>query len=274
MRITDIRKLTPEQKTEQLKVEYSKYCSIEKCVEKFECLEEHVLTALLDLNIFEKRKCSGDCREWKPFSEFHKYNRSFTGITSKCKICRNKAGKVYHSKEEVKIRHNNYLKEYNKTDKAKNLKKEYKQKESAKEIRRNYENHKRKTDVFFALHKRISKLLRNALIKKNGQTWPKLLGFSSRELEKSLRKRMIEGMSWKNFLKSELQIDHIRPINSFDMSKREEFNMCWSLENFQLLWVSDNTSKQDKWDGTPENISFNLQYITLAEFRNNLRLMT
>ncbi|MBC8427282.1 MAG: hypothetical protein H8D97_00160 [Proteobacteria bacterium] len=63
-----------------------------------------------------------------------------------------------------------------------------------------------------------------------------------------------------------------RPINSFSIIDCTdlEFKKCWTLNNFQLLYKRDNIRKKDKWDGTPENVSFNLNYVTLAELQENL----
>lgn len=38
-----------------------------------------------------------------------------------------------------------------------------------------------------------------------------------------------------------------------------------------MLFTCDNISKLDKWDGTEENITFNLKYITYIELQQHIK---
>ena len=38
-------------------------------------------------------------------------------------------------------------------------------------------------------------------------------------------------------------VDHIRPCAAFDLTSAEDFAACWSLENLQPLWASENVRK-------------------------------
>jgi hypothetical protein len=77
-------------------------------------------------------------------------------------------------------------------------------------------------------------------------------------------------------MEGKLHLDHIRPISSFNYKSYEdiEFKKCWSLNNLQLLFACDNISKLNKWDGTPENIKFNLKYITYKELKQHIKELT
>lgn len=42
-------------------------------------------------------------------------------------------------------------------------------------------------------------------------------------------------------------VDHIRPLSTFDLSKREEFLMAVHYTNLQPLWASENLRKNKKY---------------------------
>lgn len=71
------------------------------------------------------------------------------------------------------------------------------------------------------------------------------------ELVIHLESQFIDGMTWDNHGMNGWHIDHIRPISSFnfDSTDHPDFKKCWALDNLQPLWVEDNLSKGDKWDG-------------------------
>ena len=53
-------------------------------------------------------------------------------------------------------------------------------------------------------------------------------------------------MTWENFMKGEIHIDHIRPCSSFNLSDTEEQRKCFNYKNLQPLWAVDNLRKADK----------------------------
>ena len=55
-------------------------------------------------------------------------------------------------------------------------------------------------------------------------------------------------MSWDNYGRNGWEIDHIKPISSFNFNsyKDKEFKECWSLENLQPLWAEENIRKSNK----------------------------
>ena len=52
-------------------------------------------------------------------------------------------------------------------------------------------------------------------------------------------------MSWKNHSLKGWHIDHIKPINKFDLSKPSELKRCFNYKNLQPLWAEVNVRKKD-----------------------------
>jgi hypothetical protein len=55
--------------------------------------------------------------------------------------------------------------------------------------------------------------------------------------------KMIDGMNWDN-----IHIDHIKPIDAFDLNIHEEFLECCHYTNFQPLFGKVNIIKSNKWN--------------------------
>jgi hypothetical protein len=71
------------------------------------------------------------------------------------------------------------------------------------------------------------------------------------ELKKHLESKFQPGMSWDNYGRNGWHIDHVRPDISFDYASMNdmEFKECWSLNNLQPMWESDNCRKGSKYEG-------------------------
>ena len=72
--------------------------------------------------------------------------------------------------------------------------------------------------------------------------------------------KMVDGMTWDN-----IHLDHIKPINAFNLDDHDEFLNCCHYSNFQPLLAADNLSKNSKWNET-DNI-FWLENITGKEYK-------
>jgi len=66
-------------------------------------------------------------------------------------------------------------------------------------------------------------------------------------------------MNWDN-----IHIDHIKPVNSFNLDDEEEFLSCCNYTNLQPLLVEVNLSKNCKW--SDEDDAFWLQNIKDKEY--------
>lgn len=83
-----------------------------------------------------------------------------------------------------------------------------------------------------------------------------LIGCSVEQFLKHIESQWQPGMSWDNYGQRNdcWQLDHIRPVASFDLTKADDVEACFNYKNYQPLWAVDNRKKRDKW-GEPCNAS-------------------
>jgi hypothetical protein len=76
----------------------------------------------------------------------------------------------------------------------------------------------------------------------------KLLGCSIEECRKHIESLWLPGMTWENhgFGKDKWHIDHILPLDSFDLTDPEQFKRAVHYKNLQPLWQPDNLRKSNK----------------------------
>ena len=92
---------------------------------------------------------------------------------------------------------------------------------------------------------RIRIALRTKHIKKRHKTI-ELLGCSYSFLRKHLESLFKPGMNWENHGRRGWHVDHIRPINKFDLSDIDQQKICFHYSNLQPLWWKENLLKSDK----------------------------
>lgn len=161
-----------------------------------------------------RKKCN-TCFEIKNFEDFHKESKTYDGRQGKCIECT----KEYNSS------YNPYLKEYN-VKKA-----------------REYYNHKRKTDPQFKLSLNLRNRL-NTLVKsylKNGKTVSNhsalnLIGIPIEDFVSYIESQFVKGyMNWENH--GEVwELDHIKPISSYDLTQDDQLKECFNFKNYQPLF--------------------------------------
>lgn len=184
------------------------------------------------------------CSEVKNESEFYVSSKSV------CKVCKLKYQKKLH--EENKEEKSEYNKKYrakNREHLANERKEWYEQnKEHFHEYHNQYRKERRKKDPLYAVMNDIRSRIRFELRKnKQSESSKKFLGCSIEELKKYLESKFHPGMTWENRGFWGWHIDHIRPIASFDLSKKEERLKCFHYTNLQPLWAIDNFRKNDKY---------------------------
>lgn len=172
-----------------------------------------------------------NCGEDKPVSEYYilKYKKGFK-FCARCKKC------------EVARRSTPDCLAYNK-----------KYRKDRPEKFRKYEREKfRKKyniDHIFTLKHKLRKRAYGAMKKYGvGARRPgshiKDLGCTVEQLAKHLESQFRDGMSWEN--QGEWHIDHIIPLDAFDLTIREQFLKAVHYTNLQPLWKTDNLKKGAK----------------------------
>ncbi len=150
-------------------------------------------------------------------SKYYKDNRKKDGLFACCKDCHNLMCVKYHG-----------------TDKF-------------RDYRAKYEYNRYRSNIQFKLTKILRSRIRMA-IKTNAKVGSAVsdLGCSIPELKKYLESKFQHGMTWKNLSKNGWNIDHIVPLDSFDLSDREQFLKACHFTNLQPLWAIDNMKKGNR----------------------------
>lgn len=107
-----------------------------------------------------------------------------------------------------------------------------------------YHRMKRNEDIGFRLSSNLRNRVRKAMLGINRSTSTlKLIGCSIEELISHIESKFIAGMSWTNY--GEWHIDHIKPLNSFDLTDPVQLSAACNYRNLQPLWAEDNIRKSD-----------------------------
>ncbi len=69
------------------------------------------------------------------------------------------------------------------------------------------------------------------------------LGCSVEDLRRHIESQFQPGMTWENWSLPGWHIDHIKPLASFDLSKRNQLLEACHYTNLQPLWAEDNLRK-------------------------------
>jgi hypothetical protein len=158
------------------------------------------------------------------------------------KIKIKQAEKRLKNKEYYKRKHAEY---YLKNKERLNAySKEYQQKNKAKILAKalEYTKRRRKEDIKYRIKLSLRARLHEAL-KGNSKSSStiKLLGCTLDELKLYLQDRFTKNMNWNNY--GDWHIDHIKPCDSFDLTKDEEQKKCFHYSNLQPLWALENLKK-------------------------------
>lgn len=163
------------------------------------------------------------------------------------------AMKKYESKPETKERKkkNSYVWYEQNKDHRKEYLKEYREKnlDKIRKIKRDYERNRKHNDPLYKLisnfRTAIYQVLKESNVEKNKHYFD-ILQYTPESLIKHLESQFENNMNWDNY--GEWHVDHKLPITSFNIEEMgdEEFMRCWSLENLQPMWGTDNIRKSNK----------------------------
>jgi hypothetical protein len=174
--------------------------------------------------------------------------------------------KKYFTEEEKIIAKKEYQKKYKKTHKEERKKYDKKYCQNHKEniaIKKKeyYENHKEKTNIYQKEYRnnRLKKdinfrmicYLRSRMywsIRGNYKSGSAVrdLGCPISEFKTYIESKFQDGMTWENWSKTGWHIDHIIPLDSFNLQNREEFLKACHYTNLQPMWAEENLRKGGK----------------------------
>lgn len=169
------------------------------------------------------------------------------------------------NKEKIKEINKRYAEVHKEELKVKNHKYYETHKEQARETTRRYRiNNRHKVNTWYKNYRKNNiKLLQHSLsnlikahLKSNktqstSKTLKEILGYEISDLKKHLESLFEPWMSWENHgitalhPKQTWHIDHIRPINTFNITNEfsEDFKKCWALENLRPLDSYENVRR-------------------------------
>lgn len=73
-----------------------------------------------------------------------------------------------------------------------------------------------------------------------------IVGCTLAQLRDHIASQFKPGMTWANW--GDWEIDHRRPVCSFDATDDEQMKECFHFTNLQPLWKHENVEKGSKWD--------------------------
>ena len=177
----------------------------------------------------ELKKCS-KCKTISLKSNFNKDRTRRDGYRSECRFCVTEYNKNYYN--------------INRDLELERCKK--------------YKNNKYKTDINFRLIKRTRNRLYQAL---NGKTKPSstkdILGIDIDLYRKCLEFQFTPEMNWSN-----IEIDHVKPICMFDVTKDYELREAFNWKNTQPLLKEVHSQKGIKFN----LLDYRLQFIKAYQF--------
>ena len=164
--------------------------------------------------------------------------------------------------ENKRFRENNpdYKKEYYEThrEEAKEWfrNRSPEQKKAKAEYNRKWKKNRYDTNVGYRLRTIISEAVRRSIHGTKDDSIRRILGYSIDELKAHLESQFEDWMTWENLgltsnePRKTWQIDHIRPVNTFNITDIycEDFKKCWALSNLRPLDSVLNASRP--WDGS------------------------
>ena len=196
-----------------------------------------------------------------------KYDRSLKGKAAKKRYGQSKKGKLAHKKSRVKRKKKllKYQTEWRKTPKGKASVQKWNRSKYKYLYTKKYRKTKKglvvtktsrkkswikiKKDPTKLLISQMRKGIYKALKKKYSIKKAKtisLIGCSAEKLRKHLEDQFKTGMNWNNYGIKGWHVDHIVPIDSFNLKDLKQQKICFNYKNLQPLWARENIIKSNK----------------------------
>ena len=168
----------------------------------------------------------------------------------------NKEKRLEKRKEDFKKFHienpdyrKEYMRKYRKTENNKNYNRGRTKTEKYKDVRNKRQRERYKQDPCYKLYNKIrTSLKKNLKGKSKSCSSPEYLGCNFEEWKIYLEQKFDDKMNWNNH-GIYWDIDHIKPLSSFDFTKEEELKIAFNYKNTQPLESFYNRHiKRDKYE--------------------------
>jgi len=209
------------------------------------CHDNHQKLLTASRLLAKEKECS-KCNQLKSFDCFSKDKHSPDGRTFTCKLCRKSIIKEWQKKNPEKVR--KLSKRFYENNKRKILDKNAQyRKKNKKQIRKwtnEWSKNRKKTNIQYRLAGILRKRVKNA-VKSENKFHPslQLIGCDAKEFQTHIESQWQKGMSWENHGTYGWHIDHIIPVNTFDLTIEEEQKKCFHYTNCRPLWAKENLSR-------------------------------
>lgn len=171
------------------------------------------------------KRCS-KCNKLKALTQFHKQSKGKFGVRPDCKICRGQKFRKVLTAADKKA----YRKAWENRNKLK-----------LQKYRREYHAKQYAENIEYRLKANLRQRVRKALKFGKPESTIKALGCSVKDLMQYLESKFVTGMSWKNYGK--WHVDHVQPLCSFDLAKKQDYLKACHYTNLQPLWANENRKK-------------------------------
>lgn len=186
------------------------------------------------------------CNQEKELNQFCNKKDEKDGKHRYCKECKKISSKIeYNNTKEIHLKRTKKWRENNLSYHRGLVKDHY---NNNKEYYRKWNQNKSANDPVFRLKHSINANI-NINLKKYLQTKTDLsmnyLGITMSEYVQYMEKQFDENMNWDNY-GSYWEIDHIKPIDSFDLTDEKQIYECFNYLNTRPLYWKHNKEKSNK----------------------------
>lgn len=197
-------------------------------------------------------KTCSTCKEQRAFIEFAKRSCAKDGLHYICKTCckmdyQIRKEKLKETKAKWYLKNKQRVIEKTKAWNAAHKEQHDRNTKAWNALRKKEVNQKKRERYANDLNFKLADILRSRVAKgvKRGSAI-RQLGCSIEEFKTYLESKFQLGMNWTNWSRDGWHIDHVKPLNSFDLTDPQQFSAAVHYTNLQPLWAKDNFKKGSK----------------------------
>ncbi len=186
------------------------------------------------------------CKKHKQKNKFSVNRKTKSGLCVYCKDCCN----IRIGQHRIKYKERLAAMEHrrNQTESRKASRSKYKKSEKHRKWSSSYERARKALDINYKLKVNLRGRFYHAIKDgAKGGSAVKALGCSIKELRAYLQSRFKVGMTWNNWSRTGWHIDHIIPLNNFDLSDPQQVEIACHYSNLQPLWAKENMRKGSRY---------------------------